>query len=146
MRLFPSQDARHRAELLTASVLLVSAAVLLRYANPASSGIFPPCPFLWLTGFYCPGCGSLRALHQLLYGNLGAAFALNPFAVLSFPFLAYGGASRAAYLLNGRYFPRIFLPGWFIWTLFAAIVLFGILRNLPMYPFHLLAPAAMLVQ
>jgi Protein of unknown function (DUF2752) len=146
MRLLPSQDARHRAELLTASVLLVSAVLLLllRYANPASSGIFPPCPFLWLTGFYCPGCGSLRALHQLLHGNVRAAFAFNPFAVLSFPFLAYAGASRAAYLLNCRYFPRIFLPAWFIWTLFSAIVLFGILRNLPMYPFRFLAPGAML--
>jgi uncharacterized protein DUF2752 len=145
-RIFPSHAARHHAELLAASLLVLGALVLLCSANPASSNLFPPCPFLWLTGFYCPGCGSLRALHQLLYGNLSAAFALNPFAVLSFPFLAYGGASRAAYLLNGRYFPRIFLPARFIWTLFAAIVLFGILRNLPMYPFHLLAPGAMLVQ
>jgi hypothetical protein len=133
-------------QLLASSVLCLAGLVLLRYANPATSRLFPPCPFLWLTGWYCPGCGSLRALHQLLHGNVRAAFAFNPFAVLAFPFLTYGGASRAAYLLNCRHFPSIFLPAWSIWTLFSAIVLFGILRNLPLYPFHLLAPGAMLVQ
>ena len=142
-RLLP-QMVHQYFELLAASVLVVSALVLLRSANPATSHLFPPCPFLWLTGWYCPGCGSLRALHQLLHGNLFAAFAFNPFAVLSFPFLVYAGASRAVFLLHGRYLPRIFLPGWFIWVLGFAVVLFGILRNLPVYPFHLFAPGAML--
>jgi hypothetical protein len=144
--LVPTRACRQYAELLTGFVLLMVALVLLRDANPANSSLFPPCPFLWLTGFYCPGCGSLRALHQLLHGNFGAAFALNPFAVLAFPFLVYGGASRVVFLLRGRYLSRMFLPGRLIWTLCFAIVLFGILRNLPIYPFHLLAPGAMLAQ
>jgi len=133
-----------RVALLAGSAGVTAALLALRFSNPASSRLFPPCPFLWLTGFYCPGCGSLRALHQLLQGNLSAAFAFNPFAVLSLPFLLYGAGSRASFLVRGRYLPRIFLPGWFIWILFLAVVLFGIARNIPAYPFQLLAPGAML--
>jgi hypothetical protein len=134
------------AELLVGLGLLTAALILLQRSNPATSGLFPPCPFFWLTGWYCPGCGSLRALHQLLHGNVPAAFAFNPFAMLASPYLAYSGASWAAHLLRGRHLPRIFLPAPMIWALCFAIILFGILRNLPMTPFHLLAPGAMLAQ
>ena len=133
-------------ELLAGFGLLMTALFVLQWSNPATSGLFPPCPFLWLTGWYCPGCGSLRALHQLLHGNLRAAFAFNPLAVLSIPFLVYGGISWTVFLLRGRHFPRIFIPGRVIWAFGFAIMLFGILRNLPVSPFHLLAPGAMLAQ
>jgi len=39
---------------------------------------FPPCLFRSLTGWLCPGCGSQRAIHQILHGNLVASFKLNP--------------------------------------------------------------------
>ncbi|MGA8200207.1 MAG: DUF2752 domain-containing protein, partial [Candidatus Sulfotelmatobacter sp.] len=67
-----------------------AATVTLDFFDPATSGLFPPCPLHYLTGWYCPGCGSLRALHQLLHGNLSAAWALNPLTVLLLPFLVYG--------------------------------------------------------
>lgn len=135
-----------RAELLAASTALITVLTLVYRSNPATSGLFPPCPFLWLTGFYCPGCGSLRAFHQLLHGNLRAAFAFNPFAVLAFPFLAYGSASWVSFLVRGKYLAQVFLPGWVIWALCFTVVLFGIFRNLPVYPFNLLAPGAILAQ
>jgi hypothetical protein len=134
--------ARH-AELQAGCAALLCTITFLRHSDPATSGLFPPCPFLWLTGFYCPGCGSLRAMHQLLHGHLARAFSLNPFALVAIPFLAYGAVSRAAFLLRDRYLPRIFLPPWIIWTLGAAVLLFGILRNIPVYPFRVLTPGGM---
>jgi Protein of unknown function (DUF2752) len=118
--------------------------ILLRLFDPATSGLFPPCPLHALTGWYCPGCGSLRALHQLLLGNLGAAFALNPLAVLSLPFLVYGMASYGMFQIRRRYLPRWFIPASWIWTLLAAILVFAVLRNIPAFPFDLLAPGGML--
>jgi hypothetical protein len=118
--------------------------VALRWFDPATSGIFPPCPLHTLTGLYCPGCGSLRAFHQLLLGNFQAAFAFNPLAVLSLPFLLYGIASYALFRIRRRYLPRWFLPASWIWTLLAAILLFAVLRNIPVHPFNLLAPGGML--
>lgn len=120
------------------------AVVALRVFDPATSGVFPPCPVRYLTGWYCPGCGSLRAIHQLLQGNLRAAWAMNPLTVVLLPFLAYGMASRALLKIRGQGLPRLFLPAVWIRALCAGIILFGIARNLPLHPFDSLAPGAML--
>ena len=120
------------------------AAVLLRVFDPATSGIFPPCPVYYLTGWYCPGCGSLRAMHQLLHGHLWAAWAMNPLTVVLMPFLAYGLASHLLFEIRRRGLPQPLLSAVWVRALCAAILLFGIVRNLPFYPFTLLAPGAML--
>jgi hypothetical protein len=50
--------------------------------------LFPKCPFHSLTGWLCPGCGSQRALHQILHAQFRASFKLNP---LFLPGMAYAG-------------------------------------------------------
>ncbi len=112
--------------------------------DPATTAMFPPCPVRYLTGWYCPGCGSLRAIHQLLHGNLQAAWAMNPLAVIFLPFVAYGLASRALLEVSGHELPRFFVPAFYIRALGIIVILFAIARNLPLYPFNLLAPGAML--
>jgi len=125
-------------------VLLATGLVLLRIYNPATSKFFPPCPVHYLTGWYCPGCGSLRAIHQLLQGNVRAAWAMNPLSLLLFPFLAYGLAREGIGYLIGQPSPQFEAPGAWIRALCALIVLFGVVRNLPFHPFDLLAPGGML--
>ena len=122
----------------------IPAIAALRLLNPATSQWFPPCPLHALTGWYCPGCGSLRAIHQLLNGHMKAAFAMNPFAMIALPFLLYGLASEVSLQIRGRRLPGILLPGGWIWTLALAIVVFGVARNIAVAPFNLLAPGAML--
>ena len=133
---------RFRKYLFAAGIFLVVAALDL--FDPATSGLFPPCPLRYLTGWYCPGCGSLRALHQLLQGNLLAAWELNPLTIVLLPFLIYGGASYARFEIQGKYLPRLFLPALWIRTLCAVIILFGLARNLPFHPFDRLAPGGVL--
>src|SRR5258708_39441956 len=137
-----------RKNLLLAGMLAAAATALvtLHFFDPATSSVFPPCPLRYLTGWYCPGCGSLRALHQLLHGNLRAAWAFNPLTVLLLPFLAYGTTSYALFELRGQYLPRLFLPAVWIRALCAAIILFGIARNIPLHPFDLLAPGGSLLR
>jgi hypothetical protein len=130
--------------ILVAGAITAAALAALRLLNPATSKLFPPCPLHALTGWYCPGCGSLRAMHQLLNGHVQAAFAMNPFAVIALPFLLYGFASQISLEVRGRRLPAFFIPGGWIWTLAVTIVVFGILRNLSFAPFNLLAPGAML--
>jgi hypothetical protein len=88
----------------------------------------------------------LRAIHQLLHGNLQAAWAMNPLTVILLPFICYGLVSHAVIAIRGQGngLPRLFLPAVWIRALCALIVLYGIARNLPFYPFDLLAPGAML--
>jgi hypothetical protein len=40
-----------------------------------------PCPFKYLTGIDCPGCGFQRSVLALVSGNLQESFALYPPAV-----------------------------------------------------------------
>lgn len=108
--------------------------------DPASGGGYPSCPFRALTGFDCPGCGSLRGLHQLLHGNLAAAFAFNPLMVLSLPFVGYSFFSYALLALRGQSLPRVFLPARVIWLLLVLVVSFGIVRNTSLYPFKTQPP------
>ena len=42
-------------------------AVLFFFLDPAKHTIFPRCVFNSLTGYYCPGCGSQRAIHSMLH-------------------------------------------------------------------------------
>src|SRR5437762_10353071 len=53
----------------TAWMAIAAGAVFLFFFNPAAPANqwFPKCPFLLLTGYQCPGCGSTRACYQLLH-------------------------------------------------------------------------------
>jgi hypothetical protein len=117
--------------------------ILLRVFNPATAGFFPPCPVRYLTGLYCPGCGSLRAMHALLHGDLLQAWAMNPLTVMLLPFLTYGLISEVLLRTRGLRLPQPRLSAGQIRALFAVIVMFGVVRNLPMQPFAWLAPGAM---
>jgi hypothetical protein len=131
-----------RKHWLTAGMFAMATAgvAILRSFDPATSGIFPPCPVRYMFGWYCPGCGSLRAMHQLLLGNLRAAWALNPLTILLLPFLTYGMASEIVFQIRGQHLLQVRLPAAWIRALCTAIILFGIVRNIPLYPFTLLAP------
>ena len=56
--------------------------------NPEECQIFPQCPFRQLTGLLCPGCGSQRAIHQLLNGHLISAIRHNAFLVVMLPWIS----------------------------------------------------------
>lgn len=114
---------------------IVAAGSYLFLFDPAGGVGYPSCPFRALTGFDCPGCGSLRGLHQLLHGNIAAAFAFNPLMVLSVPFVGYSFLSYALLALRGQSLPRVFLPARVIWLLLFLVVSFGIVRNTSLYPF-----------
>ncbi len=122
-----------------AAVGLVGVAVLYTF-DPRNSGTYPICPFLGLTGYHCPGCGTLRALHQLLHGNVLAALGYNPLTILSLPFVAYSLADGAMKAFQVKALPRIFIPHQYIWGLFVGVVAFWVLRNVPVDPLTVLAP------
>ena len=119
--------------------ICVALSVLFAF-NPASSSFYLPCPFNRLSGLYCPGCGSLRAMHQLLHGNLLAALGLNPLLVLSLPFLGYWFIFGYVPAVRNRIPPIVTIPSFYIWAIFLVISSFWILRNTTIYPLVLLAP------
>lgn len=49
----------------------------------AATGVGVPCPFFLATGWACPFCGTTRMGAALLQGDLAAAFAHNPVALVA---------------------------------------------------------------
>ncbi|WP_277243624.1 DUF2752 domain-containing protein [Mycolicibacterium obuense] len=67
---------------------LVGSLAYIGLGDPHSpSFVFPPCPFKALTGWNCPACGGLRMTHDVLHGDLAAAFVDNAFVLIGLPLL-----------------------------------------------------------
>lgn len=107
---------------------LAAAGVLVARSpyEPLSYGI---CPSVLLLGVSCPGCGGLRATHDLLTGDLVGAWHANPLWVVVAPLLLVAWAAWTARRWRGA--PPAALPAWSAWVLLVVVVLFGVLRNVP---------------
>ena len=119
--------------------LLLSCLVVLFLNDPAESSILPSCPFRTLTGFDCPGCGTLRGAHQLLHGNILAALDLNLVMVLMLPYLCVSFFLMLPFDSIGRRMTFFYVPSKWIWGLLLVILVFWVARNIPVYPFVILA-------
>lgn len=126
------------------NVLLVGALMLgasvLFFLNPSTTVFYPKCLFHEMTGLYCPGCGSTRALHCLLHGEVVAALHENALAVLAVPLLGGILFVRAIRRRPATATPG-FAWGWLV-LLLAVILAFGVVRNIPRRPFSRFAPPA----
>lgn len=81
-----------------------------------------------------------RSFHALLHGDIIGAFRYNLFMPLMFGFLAYVFFSLVLLTLRGRGLDfKIFSPK-IMSTIIVLLVLFGVVRNIPVYPFSLLFP------
>ena len=121
------------------AVAVSGALFVLYFFNPAQSGFYPLCLFHSTTGLLCPGCGSLRAMHQLLHGNVIAALHCNLLLVGSVPLLAAFGVQYV--FLKQQKKPLVFrVHTVWLYALTAALVVFSVLRNLPAEPFSWLRP------
>ncbi len=124
------------------ALLAVGVGFVVALYPPDDSSFYPKCQLHSLTGLHCPGCGLTRSVHAYLNGRFLQGLAYNPISWIVLPVLAmavlrslgswaWGGTSRK---------PRLRLPRWFPWVIAGALILFAILRNIPVYPLTLLAP------
>lgn len=101
--------------------------------DPEVSHLLPPCPFRAATGIECPGCGTARAVHQLLHGRPLAAFRLNPLLALYAPFLMRSFLATVCLAARGRPLPPLAIRAGWIWLLLAVTLVFWVVRNTPMW-------------
>ena len=133
-------EIQKRAPWMVLAVALFSlgltACAALYCFNPSSHSFYPACLFHEATGLWCPGCGSLRALHQLLHGHIVAAFRFNPLLVLSLPFCAWFATRHIFRTIQNVPVRANVSPKW-IWIGFAVVLVFSVWRNFPGSPFAL---------
>jgi len=122
--------------LAAAPMVMLAASAYLFMFEPTNTALMPQCPLHALTGLHCPGCGTLRALHALLHGDVARAFSFNPLMMLALPVLIPAMVlSMLRRSIGGSLRPRT------IHAIWITLMLYGVLRNLPWWPFTLLAPS-----
>ncbi|HKP71115.1 MAG TPA: DUF2752 domain-containing protein [Pyrinomonadaceae bacterium] len=122
-----------------ATAMLAGAGVVA-YFDPTKAGFFPVCPLYSLTGYACPGCGMTRGFHALFHGDILTALDYNALLPIFGALLGVGFLSLFYFAIKGRglpfnlYFPRL------LWVALVMLLTFGVVRNLPWYPFTVLFP------
>jgi cytochrome c oxidase assembly factor CtaG len=101
--------------------------------DPGEQGNYPTCPWLALTGTWCPGCGSMRAVAALTHPDVAGAAQMNVLMLAAVPLAVAGWA---VWLTNSlrpagrrRAVPGLRRRG--VWLLLAALVAFAVVRNTP---------------
>ena len=93
--------------------------VFLYFYNPQDIGFFPRCPFYALTGYKCPGCGTLRAIHAMLHFRFGDALRLNPLLLVAIPVIV-------GMLLSRRFASNVVVGR----VVLAVVIIYWIVRNI----------------
>lgn len=124
----PGRARRLRAPLAVVGAV-GAATALLAVRSPYAPGSYGFCPIRAVTGLWCPGCGGLRAVHDLAHLDLAGAWAMNPLVVVSVPVVALLWLVWTVRSWRGTPPRGTGLPG----TLALAVVLvaFMVARNVP---------------
>ena len=113
--------------------------ILIGCLCATSKWLVLPCGFYDLTGLYCPGCGSGRAVAATLRGDLWAAFRWNPMLyILGIPSMAVLVWEYIRVVFDIRKMKPVTPPQWLVITVTVLVIAFWIGRNLPWFAF--LAP------
>lgn len=129
--------------LIKSIALVISAAVILSvyYFLREKFGISIVCPIYKITGFYCAGCGMTRMCVYIINFDFYKAFRSNMLAFVSvIPVTLCIGSLFYEYIFERKLIGKTeFIRSIYLKTMIVLIVLYSILRNIPMFDF--LAPA-----
>lgn len=122
---------RHHTRLIVvaAAVIVIAAVCVYFYFDPGDSVLFPKCVFLSVTGLQCPGCGSQRAIHALLHGDIAAAWGFNAMLIIFIPVLTVLFAAEFMRKSHPRFYMAV-NSRFMIIGCFVVITAWSILRNI----------------
>lgn len=101
--------------------------------DPHEGGSWGLCPFNYLSGFECPGCGGLRAVNDLTNFDVVGALSSNLLVVLAIPVMVFLWLRRvrAAWVGSPSGARPLTLSGPMIAVVIVSMVAFVVLRNIP---------------
>ena len=108
--------------------------------DPSQTHFLPICPLYALTGFACPGCGLTRGFHALFHGDILTALHFNLLIPIWAVIFGYVFVSLILIATRGRGLPLRFVKPSMLVGMLVLMLSFGVLRNLPYYPFNILFP------
>ena len=121
----------HRAVAAWTATGTFAAAAVVALVDPNRPGRYPSCPTRLLTGLDCPACGTLRGLHELSRGHLGAALDHNVLLLAAIPFGLWLWFRWARTAATGTAAPAVVYPRWVVPVMVTVAIIFTLARNLP---------------
>jgi hypothetical protein len=129
-----------RLSAATGAAVIGGGSAFVGLLDPTTYSFYPVCPLYALTGFACPGCGLTRGFHALFHGDVLTALDFNALIPVWAAIFAYVFVSLSLLAIRGRGLPMWPTAPRFLWGFMIVLLAFGVLRNLPFYPFTVLFP------
>lgn len=123
-----------------ASTVLIGGSAVVAYFDPSKANFFPICPLFALTGFACPGCGLTRGFHALFHGDIITALDFNFLIPVWAAIFAWVALSLGVLAVRGRGLYMWPTQPRFMYAFMIALVTFGVLRNIPVWPLTIFYP------
>jgi hypothetical protein len=119
---------------------ITAGSAVVAYFDPAKDGVFPLCPLFAITGLACPGCGLTRGFHALFHGDVLTALDFNALLPVWAAIIFWVWLSCLVLAVRGKGLPMWATEPKFLYGFGTALLVFGVLRNIPAYPFSVLFP------
>ncbi|MBV1888330.1 MAG: DUF2752 domain-containing protein [Urechidicola sp.] len=119
-------------------ILIIAIAIYYFLIDP--SRMFLNCPIYATVGIYCPGCGSQRALYDLLHLNIIGVFEHNLLFAFGVMLVAYQIIITSINSVFNKNIKNLLYHKKTPIVILIIVVIFWILRNITKYPFNWLAP------
>jgi len=136
------EKSNKRKYIAAAGMVILAAVLLYFYFNDPSEkeNLYVSCTFKNVTGWDCAGCGGQRALHHLLHLDWENAIQYNALLIILMPYFLVLIFYTIKDFIYGTGYPKNFwFSGKMAMIFVALILIYTIVRNLPFFPFTLLA-------
>ena len=126
-----SGQSKNRCQGVVIGLSVIAVALVVLYmGNPVSESWPLKCLLYLFTGWQCPLCGSQRAIHEMLHGNVVEAWNYNPALWLVLPYFGIWAAGAAMPSLEEHKFVRWARKDGALAMVAVALLLWGVMRNL----------------
>ena len=137
---YPAFSTIERLTAATGVIAFTAGSAVVWYFDPTKAGFFPVCPLYSLTGLACPGCGLTRGFHALFHGDMTTALHYNALIPLFALIFAFFLILMTLVAVRGIAIPKWVYSPKPLFGFLILLIVFGVLRNLPFYPFTFLYP------
>lgn len=116
---------------VSVAALGIGAVAMVHFRDPHAEGSYGICPFFGITGFWCPGCGGMRAVNNLTNGHFVDAVSSNVITLpLVFTFFAWVAVwTVRSWQGKPMWVPKISRPTMLV--IFSLLAIYSVLRNTP---------------
>lgn len=96
-----------------------------------TTGFKIPCPFKYLTGLDCPGCGVSRVILSYLQLDIKTAFCVNPVITIILPLILGDYVyHKYHYVVHNNKKPLNMLENIVIYIMIASLVLYAVIKDI----------------